>query len=197
VDLTTSLKKHDELKFSLEFDTEDDQALYLLPNIVVTTLNLARQDDDHIYGGVPLEKIDLQSYRRRKDLRDFPRKPTHFFRYNRVLVLWPTPDDVYTLVMDFRFEPNKLTEDWHVPILRPEWHEAWIMLARKKILSSVSEWEAAQLATNDFVGHMRVRQDREGGEEENKTVSSSAPRTEAQLRRRAAKDPFFHSRRDP
>lgn len=191
-DLATSMKKPDELKYSIQFSTTVDQAHYLLPELVTTTLNLARVDDDNLYGGVPLEKKDLVWYRRQKKITNTAeRKPTAFFRLDRQLILWPTPSAVYDLILDFRYEPQPLSADDDSPILRKEWHEAWLILARKKILSAISEWEASMAVGNEFVGHMRVRQDREGGEEENKIVSSSVPTSNASLRRRQLESQFI------
>jgi hypothetical protein len=195
VDLATSMHKQDELKASLDFETLENQAMYLLPELVTTTLNVARLDDDNPYGGVPLEKTDLVWYRRQKDFRDLQeRKPTHYFRMNRLLVVWPTPDDTYTITLDYRFEPKELLDDNEVPILRREWHEAWLTLARKKLLSAVNEFEAALAVGQEFTGHMRTRLDREGGEEENKIVSSSAPRSPREFRRRSRSDSDYFGR---
>lgn len=187
IDIATSAKKLDELKASLSFDTVADQPLYLLPAITVTSMTLTRIDDDHPDGGVPVDKIDQAAYRRRKDLRALGvaiRKPQAFVRSNRILAIDPIPDGVYSLVMDYRFEPQPLVEDADCPILSSEWHEAWILLARKKILSALNEWEASLAAGNDFTTHARMRQDREVNEGENAVVRSSVPRTEQELRRR-------------
>lgn len=187
IDLATSMAKQDELRGSLTFNTAEDERHYLLPSTVTTTLGVSRSDTDSVWGGVPLEKTDLLWYRRQKDLRDVSdRRPTHFFRLNRLLVLWPTPNDSYEITLDYRYEPEILTADNQSPILRQEWHEAWLILARKKILSAVGEFEASMAVNNEFVGHMRVRLDREAGEDENKVISSSVPRNKFTKRRRSS-----------
>lgn len=186
IDIATSTR-HDELKFSVAFTTVPEQALYLLPDFTITTLTVARTDADSLYGGVPLTKIDLTAYRTRKEMEAFQgiaRKPMEYFRHNRLLVVYPTPDDAYEMVLDVRCEPQPLTEDNHVPILRPEWHETWLLLARKKMLGALAEWEANIAAGNDLASHMRLRRDNEADEDENRVIRSSAPRTEAELLRK-------------
>jgi len=185
LDLASSRYKADELKYSLRFETEEDQPLYYLPVSIDTTLEVLRVDPNSLHGGVPLEKKDLVWYRRQKETRYIEdRRPSAFFRMNRLLVLWPTPDDVYEIILDYRFSPRQLEGDSDSPMLKQEWHEAWLTLARKKILSAVGEHEASIAVGNEFAGHVRTRLDREGGEEENKIVSSSRPRTQRELRRR-------------
>jgi len=186
-DIATSTK-HDEFKYTLGFTTVVDQPQYLLPDLTVTTMTLSRVDSDHAFGGEPLQKIDITAYRTRKEMSAFQgmkRKPKEFFRQNRILVLYPTPDEVYQMVMDFRFEPAPLVVDTDSPVLRTEWHETWLMLARKKVLNALAEWEASLAAGNDLASHMRLRQDHEAGEDENRIVASSVPRNESMLRRKS------------
>lgn len=193
LDLATSPKKLDELKSSLEFDTVDDQPLYLLPETVTTIINVIRVDDDHPDGGIPLDKIDLPAYRRRKDRRTLGqeiRYPNAFVRMDRILAVDSVPSGAFPMVIDYRFKPLPLTDDDHCPILDSEWHESWLLLARKKILSALSEWEASLAAGNDFTSHARARQDNEANESENAVVRSSAPRTEKELRRRGSSSSF-------
>ena len=186
IDIATSAR-HDELKYTLGFTTVPDQPQYLLPNITVTTMTLSRVDPDSMFGGEPLQKIDITAYRTRKDMAAFQgmkRKPKEFFRQNRILVLYPTPDEAYEMVMDFRFEPLPLVVATDSPVLRTEWHESWLLLARKKVLGALAEWEANMAAGNELASHMRLRQDHEANEDENRIVASSVPRNDSMLRRK-------------
>jgi hypothetical protein len=185
IDLTTSMQKFDELKASVSFTTVGDVPHYILPESVAIVLNVGRADPNAPEGGVPLEKTDLVWYRRQPILRHTrEHRPSQYFRLNRFLVLYPTPTEETEIILDYRFEPQKLTEDDHCTVLRHQWQEAWLTLARKKILSGLSEHEAALLVGNEFVSHMRQRLDRESGEDENRIVSSSVPRNKRGLRRR-------------
>jgi hypothetical protein len=186
VDVATSAQL-DELKFSLGFLTQTEQPLYLLPEFTVTTMLVSRRDSELVSGGEPLEKIDITAYRQRRDATLFQgvaRKPKEYFRSNRLLVLWPTPDDAYEMILDFRCEPLPLVADTDSPILRSEWHETWLLLARKKILGALAEWEAGVAAGNELASHLRVRKDREADEDENRIVRSSVPRNERELKRK-------------
>jgi hypothetical protein len=193
IDIATSAQ-HDELKGSVEFATVADQPLYLLPDSVHTITFLARRDDSSNYGGVPLTKFDLSAYRTRKVSPISPTdrlSPTEYFRHNRVLVLYPTPVNVEDMILDYRLRPAPLTLDTHCPILQPEWHETWILLARKKILDGLAEWEAGMAAGGSLATHMRMRADAEANEDENRVARVSVPRTLADLRRRSDKKADF------
>jgi hypothetical protein len=179
IDIATSAKQ-DALKASLGFTTVAGNALYLLPGFVTTTLLAARVDPANAFGGVPMEKIDQQSYRQR---RNDAGPPVEFFRSDRLLVLWPTPDAEYSITLDYRFEPYPLAQNSHCPVLRPEWLESWIRLAHKKLLAALTEWEASMAAGNDLTSHLRMRQDPETDENENRIIASSVPRTQQQLTR--------------
>lgn len=184
VDVATSIARMDELKVSIEFDTVSDQPLYLLPEWTVITLAVSRLDSDTQPRLVPMRKIDLTAYRSRRviEAEDAEgNEPMEFFRYNRILVLYPTPFAAHEIYLDMRIEPNPLTDDSHQPILRPEWHEAWLTLARKKILSALTEFEASIAVGNELTTHLRMRQDNEANEEENRVVSSSRPRSVREL----------------
>jgi hypothetical protein len=159
--------------------------VYLLPATVTTTLTLSRVDTSNHYGGVPLDKIDITAYRSRKDSSTLHvRKPFEYFRQGPLLVLYPTPDAEHIMVLDYRFTPSDLVDPTDAPMLREEWHEAWLIMARKKVLSALSEWEASAVMGNDLASHMRMRLDNEANEDENRVVMSSVPRTRADLIRK-------------
>jgi hypothetical protein len=181
IDLATSAK-FDELKASIGFNMEANQDLYMLPEISVTTLSLTPGDEDDNFD--PLRKIDQSAYRRRKVKSGFP---TEYFRSNRLIVLYPTPDSISSMVLDFRFVPEPLVEDTDSPILRSDWHEAWISLSHKKLLNAVAEYEAELATGNSLATHLRMRQDPEANEDENRVVRSSAPRTEREFTRRGVR----------
>ncbi len=172
IDLFTSLEL-DEGKASYTFLTTSGQNQYLVPDVVATTLGVTVLQSESIYGGIPLTKGDLSSYRRREEAVGLPRE---FFRYGKILVLWPTPSRVVDLSVDYRLRPAPLVEPTDSPILPREWHEAILLNARKKAFSSLMEFDKAMPAENDYVNQVRRRQDTEANETENRVPRSAVPR---------------------
>lgn len=171
-DVWTSLEL-DEAKASYSFNTVAGQPLYTTPYQVVTTLGASVVDSTSIYGGQPLGKTDLRSYRMLENKADRPGK---YFRLGNLLVLYPTPDGVYTVVVDFRSRPLPLVQETDSPALAREWHETILLAARKKGFSGILEFDKALPAENDFVNSVRRRQDREADEDEGRVIRSSVPR---------------------
>lgn len=173
-DLCTSLDL-DMLRASIGLDLVVDQPMYLLPYVVYSTLGVAIMDDEYaVYEGRPLHKTDLSAYRRFPVLTD---KPTHYFKHGQsMLVLWPTPEAVKSIAVDFRLRPQLLTEDTHQSILPTEWDEAVVLAARWKAHRSLRMWAQAKLAKDDYVDFVRSKNDPRAAEDENRIVGSSVPR---------------------
>src|SRR5690348_2989991 len=130
----------DAFKGSTSFDLVEDQPFYLLPPevrairapglCIIDTVNFPDA------GGRPLEKIDLARYRMLPDLSTRTDKlPTKFFRERRVIVVWPTPDLVKTMTLDFWIKPNDLVGDTDCPMFPVEYHEGLKLLAKAKALT--------------------------------------------------------------
>lgn len=180
IDLWTSLDL-EESYASYSFPLVAGQALYKVPSIVSTTIGAALVDDDNENGGWPIEKIDLKSYRM---LPDKEGEPFSYFRTGDMLVLYPTPEKVQTVVVDFRMIPLDLTEPAHSPILSREWHESIILNARKKGFSALREFDKAMPAQNEYIQSVRVRQDEDAIEQRGRVVRSSVPRSGKDLSRK-------------
>lgn len=181
IDLASSLEL-DELKASLSFNTVAAQAIYSLPNAVRAVRNLALQDNTNLVtGGHDLRKSTLQEFRKSITRNGTPRE---YFRENRLLVLYPTPDAASTLLLDFWLRPQNLVGDNDSPILPREWHEVIIKNARSKAHSALREFESAGVVENEFVSLVRRKEDPEAQEEDDRIVGSSVPRTRHALTRR-------------
>lgn len=179
-DVCTSLKLP-ELQASIEIPLVANQFMYLLPPSVYSIVSAAAidSDEDPNYGGRPLDMSDLGVFRSRPLMDDRPRE---YFHYTGMLVVWPTPAETGTMVIDFRIRPTWMTNDAHCPLLYVEWHEGILLKARHKALNALQEWDAAMLANNDFVQFMRARQDVLAVENENMTMRSSVPRSNSSAR---------------
>lgn len=179
LDLWSSLKL-DESDASYGFSTVPAQPFYLVPPQVRSTRRAAIIDTSSVYGGTPLEKTDLSSYRQLEVASGIPQS---YFRSNGVLVLYPTPDAVYSVAVDFRLRPLRLVEDTDSPILAEEWHETILLNARKKGFSATMEFDKAMPAHNDFVDSVRRKEDPAADEDSDRIVASSVPRSGRMLRR--------------
>lgn len=171
VDTWTSLQLEEALA-SLDFPLVSGQHIYALPDVVATTIGAAIVDTDDLQGGWPLIKTDLYGYRRFPDEEG---APTHYFRLGNILVIYPTPEDADTLVLDFRSRPLLLVEDTDSPALGYEWHEVILLNARKKGFSALLEFDKAMPAENDYIQSVRRRRSAEADEDEGRIVHSSVP----------------------
>jgi hypothetical protein len=152
-----------EFSGSLSIATVAAQPFYLLPQAVgyIKKLSLA----DAVYyprGGIDLQRIDADYYRR---LPVRTGQPEMYFRQGGMLVIWPTPDTVDTMALDFRIRPVALTADNHSPILPLEWHDALALKARHIAFRSLQMFEKAAIAQNDFVTEIREIEQVEAGED--------------------------------
>jgi hypothetical protein len=180
-DLASSLEI-DDLKSAYGFPTVAGQPLYQVPAVVGSTRSAALIDpvNSPIYGGRPLMKTDVDNYYREENRSDYPQK---YFREAGLIVLYPTPDQAYTVALNFWIRPANLVNETDSPILAYEWHEAILLMARAKAFSALLEFEAAQAAQNDYVNLIRRKVDRTQREDEGRIITSSVPRRRSQLTR--------------
>lgn len=164
LDLASSLNLP-ELRASLALTILASQPLYMLPDNFDHSLSAALVDTtSYAYqGGTPLDKIDDLMYRRLPDLSDLPRV---YFVFNNMLVLWPTPSQGTSVVLECEAEPMPLVNDTDSPILARAWHEGVQLLAKAKAHAGLLEPDLAQLAMNDYIAWMRRRQDKNAQEKD-------------------------------
>jgi hypothetical protein len=145
-----------------------DQPFYLLPPQVAALRRVAVLDEDtYAQGGRPLLPIDEDIYYR---LPDWDDEPTHQFRWRRMLVVYPDPITVRTVVTTFRIRPDDLVADTDSPILPPEFHEAMQDLALSRALRKKREWQSAAAAKAAYKDDLSTLIDTDG-EEQGQLVS--------------------------
>lgn len=153
-----------ELHGSLIINTVVDQPFYLLPKQVHWITDLAISDEDNYPSeeGRQLSLIDRIGYRR-LPVHDSG-TPTKFFRFNKMLVIYPDPDDVYPLALDFKIRPDDMTADNHSPLLPVEWHEPLGLRAHRVALRSLRLHREGAVAQNNYVEAIRPMLDAEAEE---------------------------------
>lgn len=185
LDICSSLRI-EEMKGSLTILTTAAQALYKIPSVVYTIQGIAITTPDSLREGYPLEKMEVGTYR---SLKLKTGAPTAYFRRGELIALWPTPDGVYSLGVDFRVRPAKLEEEDDSPALPEEWHEGILLLAKEKAFKALLEFDKGMAAGNDFTDFVRRKKDRGAEEDENRVVGSLVPRRLEDLRNRTVGSP--------
>jgi hypothetical protein len=178
VDLVTSLEL-DTLVSSVAITLDVGQPLYLLPYNVFSLLTVAVIDAvNYIDGGRPLSKIDLGKYRM---LPVESNEPMAFFRFNDMLVVYPTPSVSRVINIDFKIRPTPFTADANQSILDVEWDEAILKNAKMKALESLEEWENATFESDSIAKLIARKKDPLAAEDEHRIILSSVPRRRSEL----------------
>lgn len=152
-----------EFSGSLGINTVASQPFYLLPQAVGYIKKISLTDTVYYSrGGIDFQRIDLDYYRR---LPVRTGQPEMYFRHGDMLVVWPTPNTVDAVTIDFRVRPVDLTLDTHSPIVPLEWHEALGLKARHIAFRALQIFDKAAIAQNDFVTAVREIEQMEGGED--------------------------------
>lgn len=167
-----------ELKGSILFPVVASQPLYLLPvdptgkyQVVERIMQPLSLVDDTDYRGGGRQIIGPISLSHFYGLANCTGLPTRFLRYNSMLVLWPTPESVLSLILNFQINPLPLAADTDSPLIPQKWHEGIVLAARWRALRDLKVWNEAAIAKNDMLDVIRPLEDREAEEQ------ASAPST--------------------
>lgn len=181
IDLCSMLRL-DELQGSLLLNIVQGQWLYTLPSCVGTTIGASVADPTNyrLYGGRPLDKIDLEEWRRRLDCTG---EIEAYFRHGDLLVVWPTPATAKPLALDFMVRPTFLKEEEDSPILPIEWHEGVYLDGVVKAYNGLEEPENELAADASFTKFVAKRQDKLQEEDVGRTHKSVVVRSQAGIYR--------------
>lgn len=149
-----------ELWASVGLSLVASQPFYLVPQQLSWIKRIAIADATLYWErGRELELIDEATYR---DLPDSEALgtgnqvwPTSYFRFGRMVVIWPTPGASYTAPMDFRARPVDLVADTDSPILPTEFHEPLSLSALAKASRALKLYREAAAAQNDYLVALR------------------------------------------
>lgn len=117
------------------------QPFYLLPAVVDTVRDVSGVDASDGSTTAALRKTDAFAYRKMPVRLD---QPTHWFREQQMLVVWPTPSAADILSVDCKITVAKLTDPATYPALNDKWHEALFKGAKYR------GWEALQNDTKSL-----------------------------------------------
>lgn len=178
-----------ESKRSFTFDAAEQQPFYLLPDSVDTIRDVSIVDTDDSSLGAKLEKTDASTYRK---LPTRCGTPEIWFREQNMIILWPTPDDTYPIVVDPILKPAKLVNDGDYPIVEDKWHELIYKGAKWRAWEGVQNDTKAALVENATVRQLNRINDRDARDNENEYPAIRPVRTRADilsLRRRLTPEP--------
>lgn len=89
------------------------------------------------------------------DSGDVISQPEYFTRFGTNLILWPIPDDVYTLRMRYRKLPTALSADGDTPVFPTEWHGYLVLKAASKAAFKLGLDERAMTLKNEALGLLK------------------------------------------
>lgn len=103
---------------------------------------------------VTLDPMDIRVYRDKQDLNvsEFT-QPTNYVRYGSNIILWPTPDKVYTIQVDYIQTLIDLVAGGQFPIPR-EWDEIILYGAAWRVFSDVN----GDMTRSQFYINLQTRQ---------------------------------------
>lgn len=151
-----------ELWGSVEFTLLAEQPFYAVPSSLAWIKKMALVDDEDYYytGGIELEQIDIDTYRTlpnsdeiQTDGQALP--PRSYFRYGRMIVVWPTPQLDYSAPVDFRVRVQNMTDADHCPILGTEFHESILLAGAMRTARMLGMQQKSMIYQNDFTSTIR------------------------------------------
>lgn len=76
--------------------------------------------------------------------------PTKYFRADGSIVLWPTPDDTYTIVLHYRTRLNDLADSGDIPNFPQDWHEIILKGAVWRGYTRFGDYQRSPKAKSDY-----------------------------------------------
>lgn len=96
-------------------------------------------------------------------------QPIRYARFADTLILDPTPDDVYSIRIRFRYRPNELVSG-EMPLINREWDEVIVGLSTIKGYEALEQPEKAAAARNLLQPLLDMRKDQEVLEDEDSEI---------------------------
>lgn len=178
-----------ELYASIQLEVVAGQPFYLIPDVVSWITWIGNEDsNDYFDGGRGFEMIDVQGYRMLPDSSAFGSStllPVQYFRYGRMVVLYPTPSIDLTVTMDFRVRPVDLTQPDDSPIIPVEFHEVVMLMGLARACRSVGLRGDGDKWFNDAITTLRPILNTDASERDSMHMSMQPIRQKSQLYRRS------------
>ena len=139
-----------ETESSTTFTTVASQREYELPPSF-ESLRVSSFVDPDSGQHTKLDRISIKEYENiYSDDTDEEGPPTKYFRGNSAIVLWPTPDDVYSIVIHYNTQLDDLSDDNVDPALPKSWQEMVLMGAVWRGFLQVNDYVKAKMASATY-----------------------------------------------
>lgn len=112
-----------EVESSTTFSTAEGQREYELPPSF-ESLRISAIRDNESGDDAELDRMSIKEYESSYSAdTEKQAKPTKYFRAANAIILWPTPDDIYTVILHYRTKLDDLTDSNVDPQLPRSWQE--------------------------------------------------------------------------
>jgi hypothetical protein len=160
-----------ETESSTTFTTNQGQREYVLPPDFESLRISAIVDPDTLKHS----KLDLFSVKEYEQVYNEDEAeegfPTKYFRANESIILWPTPDDTYDIVIHYRQRLEDLADGNIDPMLPRSWQELLIFGAIFRGWLELNDYERANAMKAHYIGMLNSMVPQESKEESDTSLA--------------------------
>ncbi len=164
-----------EVEASTTFATVIGQREYTLPpSFESLRLSAAVDPDSDVH--TPLDVISIRDYEAKYvDNSDSQAVPTRYFRASGSIVLWPTPDAVYTIVLHYRSQLDDLSDSNIEAQLPKSWQELLIYGATARAFFRLNDYDKGKPAMSVYTQALNSAVPVEAKEEIDRAYAGAQP----------------------
>lgn len=100
--------------------------------------------------GIPMKYRAPQAFRDDEHLDRDQSTPFYWSFFNQQLHLYPNPDGVYTVIIDYIYEPPDLANPGDVPVIPEPYHEILIVGTVKRMAHRNRDWVGEMQAEQEY-----------------------------------------------
>lgn len=154
-----------ETESSTTFNTSVGVREYVLP-ATFESLRISAIVDPTSSQHIPLLNISIKEYEKLyNEDENYRAIPEKYFRGNESIILWPTPDDAYKVIIHYRQTLDDLSDDNVNPLLPKSWLEVLIYGATYRGFIKFNDYEKAKPSRDVYVSTLNSMVPQESKEE--------------------------------
>lgn len=135
-----------ETESATTFNTEEGIREYALPSSF-ESLRISAIVDPISSQHAQLTNMSIKEYENLyNESEDNYAMPTRYFRGNESIILWPTPDDEYVVIIHYRFQLTDLADADPDPLLPKSWQELLLYGATYRGFVRFNDYDKANAA---------------------------------------------------
>jgi hypothetical protein len=171
----------EETENMFRFVLDVNQPFYRMPEGIDydIRLSIALPESESFARGRELTKLDMASY------RDLPESaaygfgtkipPQFYVIWNSYLIVYPTPQERFTMTMDLAIIPKPMVNDYDSPVLQVDWHRAILLKAKQQVLEDTKNPQEALIAENAYIKYVQSRANRKALKKVGRIAHASFP----------------------